>query len=46
MLPCLVSVEGVIGPGVGVSAPPELGLTEAVIPFLLTTFRKAVLPIF
>lgn len=46
MLPWLVPVEGVMGSGVGVSALPEPGLTEAVIPFLLTTFRKAVLPIF
>lgn len=41
-----VSFEDVSGSGEGVSAPPELGLRGAVTPFLLTTFRKAVLPIF
>lgn len=46
MLPWLVSVKGVMGSEEGVTAPPELGLTGAVTPFLLTTFRKAVLPIF
>lgn len=46
MLPRLLSNEGVVDAGEGVSAPPELGLTGAVTPFLLTTFRKAVLPIF
>lgn len=44
--PWLGSIEGVMGSGEGVSAPPELGLTGTLIPFLLTTFRKAVLPIF
>lgn len=46
MLPWLVSFEDVSGSGEGVSAPPEPGLRGAVTPFLLTTFRKAVLPIF
>lgn len=40
----LVILEDVSGSGEGVSAP-ELGLRGAVTPFLLTTFRKAVLPI-
>lgn len=45
MLPWVASKEGVVAAGEGVS-PPELGLTGVVTPFLLTTFRKAVLPIF
>lgn len=45
MLPCLMSLDEVSGSGEAVSAPPELELGGAVTPFLLTTFRKAVLPI-
>jgi len=44
MLPWLVSIEAARGSGEAAPAAPEL--KGAVIPFLLTTFRKAVLPIF
>lgn len=46
MLPWLLSFVDVSGSGEGVSTLPEVGLGGAVTPFLLTTFKKAVLPIF
>lgn len=45
MLPRLVSLQGVGESGEGLPADPGVGLRGAVTPFLLTTFRKAVLPI-
>lgn len=42
----LLSFEEGGGSGEGVSAPPEPGLGGAVTPFLFTTLRKAVRPIF
>lgn len=45
MLPGLAPTEGARDDGDGVS-PPELGLLGLVTPFLLTTFKKAVRPIF